>query len=85
MLLSKLIKFDSLDMENSEEFKKKMYEFFFVGPKESSTKDHLSKLSSKHLTNTSLKTDFDSDTFSNKGAGNHGKGGSDEDEKKKRL
>lgn len=39
MLLGKLISFDSLDANNSEELKKKLYNFFFNWAKDSTSED----------------------------------------------
>lgn len=74
-------------MENSEDFKKKLYEFFFILPKDSG-KDTTSHkyMSSKHGgTTATMKTaDLDSDSYSALGKRN-AQGAMDEDERRKRL
>jgi hypothetical protein len=56
-------------MENSEEFKKKMYDFFFLGPKEIPTKDSTYGRSITNKNNPTTRSiskanDVDSDSFS---------------------
>ena len=77
MLLGKLISFDSLDAQNSEELKKKLYNFFFNWTRDLGHPNFLSDDAT-----TSHKQAIDFDTDSRNGKGNFT---DEQEEKRKRL